>query len=97
MKLSKIQQKLYSDFYESTCKGEVLDLKTEALVGLSAAMAMNCKPCTAYYIQSCRANNVSSEEVDAVLAKVMAVAAGQKRLQAVEAFEQVDAECGCAN
>ncbi len=97
MKLSKKQQKLYSDFYESTCKGEVLDLKTEALVGLSAAMAMNCKPCTSFYIKSCKSNNVSTDEVDAVLAKVMAVAAGQKRLQATEAFEEMDNDCGCTN
>ncbi len=67
------------------------------IVGLSAAMAMNCKPCTSFYIRLCKSNNVSADEIDAVLVKVMAVAAGQKRLQATEAFEEMDTECGCAS
>ncbi len=82
MKLSKEQRKLYDAFYESTHDDGVLDSKTELLVGLSAAMAMNCEPCTAYYVKTCKKQNISKVEMQSVLAKVMAVAAGQKRLQA---------------
>ena len=50
-------------------------------VGLAAAIAMNCTPCTKYYIS--KANDAGIEEgaISEVLAKVMAVAAGQKKLQ----------------
>lgn len=89
MKLSSKQRKLYDDFYESTHETDVLDKKTELLVGLSAAMAMNCEPCTAYYVKQCKANGISEEEQSAVLAKVMAVAAGQKRLQAEKVMKTI--------
>lgn len=82
--LNDRQQQLYDAFYESTHQPEHLDGKTELLVGLSAAMAMNCLPCMRYYLKLCRKAGVSREEIGEVLAKVMAVAAGQKRLQAQE-------------
>ena len=47
--LKKDQQELYESFYESTHNNEFLDQKTEILVGLSAAIAMNFIPCTHYY------------------------------------------------
>ena len=79
--LTKRQQVLYDSFYTSTHENEHLDHKTEVLVGLSAAMAMNCKPCTTYYLEKSREAGVTKGEIAEVLAKVMAVAAGQKRLQ----------------
>jgi len=79
--LNKRQQELYDAFYESTHHNEYLDQKTEVLVGLSAAMAMNCAPCTRYYLEQAKKAQVSKGELSEVLAKVMAVAAGQKRLQ----------------
>ena len=79
--LTKRQQVLYNSFYESTHNNEYLDQKTEVLVGLSAAMAMNCEPCTRYYFKQAKKAKISKEEISEVLAKVMAVAAGQKRLQ----------------
>ncbi len=82
--LSSSQQKKYDAFYESTHANEHLDTRTEVLVGLAAAMAMNCQPCTRYYLQQAKKAAVSKGEVGEVLAKVMAVAAGQKRLQAQE-------------
>ena len=85
--LSDRQQQLYDAFYESTHQNEHLDNRTELLVGLSAAMAMNCQPCLGYYLQLCRKAGISREEVGEVLAKVMAVAAGQKRLQTREVLE----------
>lgn len=41
----------YEQFYQSTHENEHLDAKTELLVGLAAAMAMNCLPCTNYYLK----------------------------------------------
>lgn len=52
--LTKKQQELYDSFYESTHQNEHLDRKTEVLVGLSAAMAMNCSPCTRYYLEQAK-------------------------------------------
>ncbi len=92
--LTKRQQDLYNSFYESTHKNEYLDQKTEILVGLSAAMAMNCAPCTSYYLKQAKKEKISKGEISEVLAKVMAVAAGQKRLQLKEVIENygVDVE-----
>ena len=81
MMLTKRQQELYDTFYDSTHDNEYLDRKTEVLVGLSAAMAMNCAPCAAYYLEQAREAGIKKGEISEVLAKVMAVAAGQKRLQ----------------
>jgi len=85
--LTKQQEELYNSFYESTHKNEYLDQKTEILVGLSAAMAMNCSPCTRYYLEQCKKAKISKGEISEVLAKVMAVAAGQKRLQLKEVID----------
>ena len=41
--LTENQNKLYNSFYESTHNNQHLDSKTEILVGLSAALAMNSK------------------------------------------------------
>jgi alkylhydroperoxidase/carboxymuconolactone decarboxylase family protein YurZ len=82
--LTKRQQELYDSFYESTHDNQFLDRKTEILVGLSAAMAMNCAPCTRYYLDLAKGAGVSKGELSEALAKVMAVAAGQKRLQMQE-------------
>jgi alkylhydroperoxidase/carboxymuconolactone decarboxylase family protein YurZ len=81
--LTDKQQKLYDSFYESTHDNDYIDLKTEVLVGLSAALAMNCSPCTSYYLKQ---TNITKYEISEVLAKVMAVATGQKRLQAQECY-----------
>ena len=82
--LTKRQQQLYDSFYESTHENEYLDQKTEVLVGLSAALAMNCAPCARYYLEHANKAGISKGEISEVLAKVMAVAAGQKRLQMQE-------------
>ena len=80
--LTDSQKTLYNSFYESTHNNEHLNSKTEILVGLSAALAMNCEPCTNYYLTLAKKENITKGEVAEVIAKVMAVAAGQKRLQA---------------
>ena len=55
-------------------------------------MAMNCLPCMRYYLKKCQATGVKRGEIGEVLAKVMAVAAGQKRLQAQEVLEKFGGE-----
>ena len=86
--LTKKQQALYDSFYESTHNNEFLDTKTEILVGLSAAMAMNCQPCTDYYLRAAKKAQISKGEISETLAKVMAVSAGQKRLQFQKVVEE---------
>lgn len=85
--LTDYQKKLYDSFYESTQNNEHIDRKTEILVGLSAAWAMNCSPCASYYLKEAKKANITKGEISEVLAKVMAVAAGQKRVQAQELIE----------
>jgi alkylhydroperoxidase/carboxymuconolactone decarboxylase family protein YurZ len=85
--LTKEHQEKYDSFYESTHNNEFLDARTEVLVGLSAAIAMNCAPCTEYYLKQSKKVKISKGEVSEVIAKVMAVAAGQKRLQVQEVIQ----------
>lgn len=85
--LTSNHQKRYDEFYRSTHNNEYLDEQTELLVGLSAAMAMNCAPCAEYYLSQARSANISRGQISEVLAKVMAVAAGQKRLQMLEVLK----------
>lgn len=86
--LSKHHKELYDAFYESTHQNEFLDQRTEVLVGLAAAIGMNCQPCTRYYLNQAKKAGIKKGEVSEVLAKVMAVAAGQKRLQVQQVLEQ---------
>lgn len=88
--LTDKQQALYDAFYASTHTNEYLDEKTELLVGLSAALAMNCAPCTAYYLTQAKNAKIDKGEISEVIAKVMAVAAGQKRLQVQEVLQSHD-------
>lgn len=71
----------YKAFYDSTINNQFLDAKTELLVGLAAAMALNCIPCQRYYLDRAKSAGITKGEISEVLAKVMAVSAGQKRLQ----------------
>ena len=87
--LTKEQNKLYESFYESTHNNEYLDNKTELLVGLSAAIAMNCQPCTKYYLSKTKNAGIKKGEISEVIAKVMAVSAGQKKLQTIEALNEL--------
>ncbi len=86
--LKEEQNKLYNSFYESTHNNEYLNKKTELLVGLSAAIAMNCQPCTKYYIKKAKEAGIYKGEISEVVAKVMAVAAGQKKLQTMEVLNE---------
>jgi len=86
--LTKNQQEKYDEFYDSTHKNEFLDEKTEILVGLAASIAMSCKPCTNYYLRQAKKKKIMQGEISEVIAKVMAVSAGQKRLQTNEVLNE---------
>lgn len=86
--LTDRQQELYNAFSESTHNNEYIDAKTAAIVGLSAALALNCSACADYYLQLAKKENVSRDEISEIAAKVMAVSAGQKRVQAQRAVEK---------
>lgn len=86
--LTEEQNKKYDEFYETTHNNEYLDSKTELLVGLSAAIAMNCHPCTKYYLLNAKKAGIKNGEISEVIAKVMAVAAGQKKLQTLEVLNE---------
>ena len=90
--LNKKQQKCFQDFYGSTHKNEFIEDKTAALIGLAAALALNCSPCTKYYLELCKKHNTSKGEINDVLAKVMAVAAGQKNAQFREILKKYQIE-----
>ncbi len=75
--LRKKQKELYDAFYQSTHDNKYLDSRTEILVGLSAAISMNCQPCTKYYLEKAKAVGIRKGKISEVVAKVMAVSAGQ--------------------
>jgi alkylhydroperoxidase/carboxymuconolactone decarboxylase family protein YurZ len=80
--LTTKQHELYDSFCESIHHNDHLDSETELLVGLSAELAMKCEPCIHYYSGKANASNITRGEISEVITKVMAVSAGQKRLQA---------------
>jgi len=82
------QQQLYNAFYKSTHDNQYLDTKTELRVGLAAAYAMNCAPCSAYYLKQAQKADITQCELQEDLANVLAVAAGQKRLQVADVYSR---------
>ena len=70
----------WSSFYASTNKGAVLDERTMVLIGLAAAIAVDCEPCAEAYLAKCSGHGISDAEIADVLAKVMAVSAGKRKI-----------------
>jgi len=85
--LTDRQRELYNAFSESTHQNEYLESKTAAIVGLAVALAINYSTCAEHYLQLAKKENVSKEEIAEITAKVMAVSAGQKRVQARKAMD----------
>ena len=71
----------WSSFYASTTKGSVLDERTMILIGLAAAIAVDCEPCAEHYLAKCKEIAVTDAEIADVLAKVMAVNAGKNKIK----------------
>jgi alkylhydroperoxidase/carboxymuconolactone decarboxylase family protein YurZ len=83
--LPEPQQKAYGAFYDSARHNEILEPKTTLLLHLGTAMALGCIPCMEYYLKQARKEGISSEEIGAVQAVVMAVASGRINAQLGEA------------
>ncbi len=79
--LNAPHSEIWSSFYASTSKGAVLDERTMVLIGLAAAIALDCDPCAEAYLKKCREVGISGAETADVLAKVMAVSAGKKKIK----------------
>ena len=88
--LTKKHQATYTEFYNSTKANEHLSDRESLLVGLAAAMAMNCLACQRFYLLECKKKGISRGDISEVLAKVMAVSAGQKRLQFQEVLDRFE-------
>lgn len=86
--LTARHQETYAEFYNSTRENEYLSKREGLLVGLAAAMAVNCLPCQRFYMMECKKQGISRGDFSEVLAKVMAVSAGQKRLQFQEVLDR---------
>ncbi len=82
---------LWSSFYASTGCGAVLDERTMVLIGLAASMAIDCEPCTEAYLGACKKHSISKAEIADVLAKVMAVSAGKKKIKLSRTLEHMEA------
>ena len=78
----------WSSFYASTSKGSVLDERTMVLIGLAAAIAVDCEPCAEAYLAKCDGHGISDAEIADVLAKVMAVSAGKKKISFSRTLER---------
>lgn len=88
--MTERQQAIFKEFYNSTRDNQFLSKRESLLVGLAAAMAVNCQPCQRYYLEDCRKAGISKNDIAEVLAKVMAVSAGQKRLQFQEVLDRYE-------
>jgi len=86
--LTEQHERAYAAFYNSTKNNEHLSARETLLVGLAAAMGLNCIPCQRFYLQECRKAGISKGDVCEVLAKVLAVSSGQKRLQFQEVLDK---------
>jgi len=75
------QQKAFGEFYKSANQNGILDDKTTLMIHLAAAMAVGCYPCMEYYLAKTDKAGLSSDEVSAVQAIVMAVSAGKVNAQ----------------
>lgn len=82
--LTSRQHELFEQFRDSTHANEHLDAGEGILVGLTAAMALDCQQCIRYYLSQAKKAGISEGKVSEVVAKVMAVSANQKRLQTEE-------------
>ena len=78
----------WSEFYASTGSGAALDERIMVLIGLAASIAVDCEPCTEAYLAECRKHSVSDIEIADVLAKVMAVSAGKRKIKLSRILEK---------
>ncbi len=92
--LPKQQQEKFGAFYDAARKNTILDPKTTYLLHLGAAMAVGCMPCMEHYLGQAEKEGVTSEEIGAVQAVVMAVSAGRVNAQLREAEQRMKEKKG---
>ena len=93
------QRKAFGEFYKSANQNGVLDDKTTLMIHLAAAMALGCYPCMEHYLAQTDKTGLSSDEISAVQAIVMAVSAGKVNAQLQDVRKNDSTSCsdsGCS-
>lgn len=95
--LPERQRQKYVEFYDAARHNGILEPKTTLLLHLGVAMALGCSPCMEYYLGQAEKEAITDEEIGAVQAVVMAVAAGRvnAQLREVEKRRQGTNERSC--
>ncbi len=86
--LPKRQKETFEVFYDAARQNTILDPKTTLLLHLGSAMALGCMPCMEHYLGQAEKEGITSEEIGAVQAVVMAVSAGRVNAQLREAVQR---------
>jgi AhpD family alkylhydroperoxidase len=82
--LSKEHQRAFEEFSQNMHSQSCLDPTTQCLVCLAASLAMGCRVCADYFVNLARGEGISQDEIAAVAAATMAVAAGSVRNRFLE-------------
>lgn len=90
--LPEKQQKSFGEFYGTVRENTILDPKTTLLLHLASAMALGCSPCMEYYLGEVEKEGITTEEIGAVQAVVMAVSAGRVNAQLREVERRMRSE-----
>lgn len=88
------QKSAFDKFYKTARYNKILDNKTSLMIHLGAAMALGCYPCMQYYLDQVDDVGLTDNEISAVEAIVMAVAAGKVKQQFNEVLTK-DTGSGC--
>jgi alkylhydroperoxidase/carboxymuconolactone decarboxylase family protein YurZ len=75
------QKELFNEFYNSARYNNVLDDRISLMIHLGVSMALGCYPCMKYYLEQVDDYSLTDDEINAIEAIVMAVAAGKVKQQ----------------
>jgi len=88
--MSKRLRQSFADFHNSMLSNGIIDPKTTFMIEIGAAMAVGCYPCMEILAGAAKEKGVSEEELGAIQAVVMAVAAGRVFNQFREVCEKLE-------
>lgn len=88
--LPERQKQKYEEFFESTAKNEIVDLKTTVMIQLAASFVIGCYPWMEHFFGVAKENGLTNDEIGAVQSIAMGVSAGRIR----EQFKQVRENMG---
>ena len=88
--LPERQKQKYEEFFESTAKNGILDMKTTVMIQLAASFSIGCYPWMEHFFGVAKENGITDEEIGAVQSIAMGVSAGRIRAQ----FKQVREKMG---